>query len=329
MDNYFPRLVADIGGTYARLSIEKAPFEFHNKTVLKCADYTTFAELFEIYINSLNLNGRIIAASIAIPSPVIDDYLFMINSPWEKVSITEIKNKLKIKHIIFLNDFHALALSLPFISNDNLISLSDDFNHQDKPKVVIGPGTGLGMATLLKHPITSYCALSAEGGRSTFTPVDDIEIELLKIARNDFNHVSVERFVSGPGIKYIYNCISKLENNRNYKDLSTSEISLLAINNQDDFALKTLHIFCNMLGTISSNLAVMTNAFGGVYIGGGVIPKILDFFLKSNFRNRFISKGRYEVYLSQIPISVIIDKYAAFLGASYALDTYLKENYIP
>ncbi len=330
MENNYPRLIADIGGTYARLSIEESPFEYKNKTIYKCVEYLSFSHLFLSYLESVNLSGKIIAASIAVPSPIIDDSLFMINSPWEKVSISEVKSQLNIKDIIFLNDFHALALSLPFISKNNLVSIKESVNNnKDKPMIVIGPGTGLGMATLINHPINGYYALPAEGGRSTFTPVDDIEIELLKLGRQDFKHVSVERFLSGIGIKYIYECLSKIEENKNHKDIDTSEISLLAINNQDEFAVKTLNIFCNMLGTICSNFAVMTNSFGGVYIGGGIVPKILDFFIASNFRNRFISKGRYEMYLSQIPIDVIIDKYAAFLGASYALDTYLNKNYIP
>lgn len=325
----FPRLVSDIGGTNARFAIEVAPYEYINTKTLSCNDYPSLASAITSYLEESGYSS-IRSAALAVPSPIINDTLFMVNSPWHLSSMSQTKANTKLETLIFLNDFHALALSVPHISENKLVKINGENPDKQKPMCIIGPGTGIGMATLIKHPIhEEYFAIPAEGGRSSFTAVSEEEFELWKFAHNRFQHVSVERFVSGPGLQLIYEAVCEIKQIPMERLPSPNEITQLGVTNQCFICQQTLEHFCRLLGTITSNLACITSAFGGVYIGGGIIPKILDYFIKSDFLCRFEDKGRYRTYLSAMPIYVIVDDYPAMLGSSYALDTYLNKHYIP
>ena len=328
--NSYPRLIADIGGTNARFSLEIEPFKYESTKVLTCKEYTTLAHAIDGYLTQLGLKGKIKHAALALPLPEVGDVAFMVNSPWPPFSLKQTASKLGIENLIYLNDFHALALAIPFIDNTKLFRIGGlSEPDENKPKAIIGPGTGLGMATLIKHPCGDYYSIPSEGGRSSFPPVNDEEIELWKFVRKRFSHVSAERFLSGPGLQLIFEGLSSINKKAIEKLPTPSEIVEMGINGTNFLCKQTLDIFCRMFATVSSNLAVMTNSFGGVYVGGGIIPKMLDYFVKSDFRCRFEEKGRYRPYLAQMPIFVIMQDFPAFLGASYALDVYLTKKYIP
>ncbi|MBP9742382.1 MAG: glucokinase [Burkholderiales bacterium] len=326
----YPRLIADIGGTNARFSIEVSPYTYELTQVLDCEKYETLALAILAYLKSIKMVDKIHHAALALPTPIVGDILHMVNSPWHRQLISQTKKDVGMDNILFLNDFHALALSIPHINKNNLKRVGGtDEPDSIKPMAIIGPGTGLGMATLLKHPLGEYLAIPAEGGRSSFSPVNEEEIELWKFAHRRFHHVSVERFVCGPGLQLIYEGLCNIDH-RAIDILPTpSEITERGTNGMDFTCQRTLEVFCRMLGTIASNLAVIVNSFGGVYIGGGIIPKILPYFMNSDFRGRFEAKGRYHAYLAKMPVYVIVDQFSAFLGASYALNTYLTRGYIP
>ena len=327
--NSFPRLIADIGGTNARFSIEVSPYKYESTVVLECSQYKTLASAVTEYLKSVNMIGKVNHASLALPTPEVDDTLFMVNSPWHGQSMSKTQKETGLESVLFLNDFHALALAIPHIDKKNLVRIGGtDEPDTTKPIAIIGPGTGLGMATLIKHPIEGYFSIPAEGGRSSFPAVNQEEFELWAFLHKRFNHVSAERFLSGPGLQLIYEAICEFKR-INIKSIpQPSVITELGI--KDNLVCRrTLDIFCRILGTVASNHAVTVNAFGGVYIGGGIIPRILDFFINSDFRSRFEDKGRYRHYLAKMPVFVIIDKFPAFLGASYALDVYLNKGYIP
>lgn len=330
MSNNFPRLIADIGGTNARLSIETANFKYEHQIVLPCKQFNSLVEIINYYLNETKLTNKILAVSLALPAPEFADIVSMVNSPWQSFSISKIKEQLGIKNFIILNDWHALALSIPFINKTELVQVGGLSEPDDrKPIAAIGPGTGLGMASLLKTPKNEYFAIPAEGGRSSFPPVNEEELELWKFAHKRFSHVSAERFLSGPGLQLIYEGLCEIHDRKILSLPNPKEISKYGIDGSCFISQKTINIFCGMLGTVASNLAVMINSFGGFYIGGGIVPQMLDFFLKSNFRSRFEDKGRYRPFLVQMPVFVIMNEFPAFLGASYALDTYLNKNYIP
>lgn len=326
----YPRLIADIGGTNARFSVETTPFKYEKTKVLDCKAYPTLANAAMEYLSSMNMLGQVNCAALALPSPTIEDKLFMINSPWNGQSIKQTKTDMNMDTILFLNDFHALALSIPHIDKNNLVRIGGTNEpDENKPIGIIGPGTGLGMATLVKHQLQGYFAIPSEGGRSSFSPVNQEEIELWEFVHKRFSHVSVERFLSGPGLQLIYEALCSIQRVQIITLPTPGEITELGVSGDNWLCKRTLDIFCRILGTVASNLAVIVNAFGGVYIGGGIVPKILDYFVTSEFRSRFEDKGRYRPFLNKIPVYVITDKFPAFLGTSYALDTYLNKGYIP
>ncbi len=328
--NLYPRLIADIGGTNARFSIETEPYKYEFTHVIESKNHLKLSDAILSYLEEISLLDSVHHVALSVPSPMIDDILFMVNSPWHGQSMSEIRTEINMDSTIFLNDFHALALSIPHINKKKLVKVGGLLKaNPDKPIAIIGPGTGLGMATLIKNPMGGYLAIPAEGGRSSFPPVSDEEIELWRFVHKRFSHVSAERFVSGPGIQLIYEAYCSIRGVQ-IKTLPTpAEITTKGVSGEDWLCRLSIDTFCRMLGTVASNLAVITNSFGGVYIGGGIIPKILNYFLKSEFRSRFEDKGRYRPFLANMPIFVIIDEFPAFLGASYALDVYLNHGYIP
>lgn len=328
IDNY-PRLVSDIGGTNARFAIEVAPYQYENIKILACSDYKSLADAIISYLAEVG-KTKVKHAALAVPSPIVDDNLFMVNSPWHLSSIKKTQDNSRLESLIFLNDFHALALSIPHIPADYLVKVGGIKPNPAKPRAIIGPGTGLGMATLIKHPLEEqFFAIPAEGGRSSFTVASEEEFELWQFVRKRFHHVSVERFLSGPGLQLIYEALCYIRSVPIDRMPAPHEISTLALNNECHVCRLALDHFCRIFGTVASNLACMTNSFGGVYIGGGIIPKIIDYFVRSDFRCRFEDKGRYRSFLEKMPVYVITHAHPAMLGSSYALDTYLNKNYIP
>lgn len=328
MDHTFPRLVADIGGTNARFSLETSLYNYTNTKVLPCKDYKTMAHAAHAYLEEIGVN-HVEYAAIALPTPISGDKIFMVNSPWETFSIEETKQQLGLKNVVFLNDFHALALAIPHLDEEHLIKVGGITGDPYKPRGIIGPGTGLGVASLIRHPNGEYLAVPAEGGHSSFTPVNIEEVELWEFVHKRFHHVSFERFVSGPGLQLIYEAVCNQKRFQIEHMLSPAEITERALNQSCWICQTTLDHFCRMLGTLASNLAVMANTFGGVYIGGGVVPRIIDYFINSDFRCRFEDKGRLRKYLEHIPVYVIKHQFPAFLGVSYALDTLINKGYLP
>lgn len=328
----YPRLVSDIGGTNARFALETSPYIYEEIRVFECKSFPSLAAAINAYLHTvINKYGKVKSAALAVPSPIIDDTLFMVNSPWHLSSINQTKIDTGLENIIFLNDFHALALAIPHIPKDNLFKINNGIRAQDKPMSIIGPGTGLGMATLIKHPIENeYFAIPAEGGRSSFTAVTEEEFEIWQFCHRRFHHVSIERLISGPGLQIIYEAVCYINNTPITSSIpDPHEITELGINNKCFIAKQTVDHFCRILGTMVSNLACITNSFGGVYIGGGIIPKMLDYFVKSDFKSRFEDKGRFRTFLEKMPIYIILDKYPAMYGSSYALDTFINKHYIP
>lgn len=325
-----PRLIADIGGTNARFAIETSPFKYEHTKVLACKDYNTLSETIISYLDKIGFRNLIQHVILALPTPEVGDTPFMVNSPWQPVPTRQTQKEVGMETFIILNDFHALALAVPFINKSKLVRIGG-MNEPDpvKPIAIIGPGTGLGMATLIKQPTGEYLSVPAEGGRSSFPPVSDEEVELWQFVRKRFSHVSAERFLSGPGLQLIYEALNSV--NKIMIDVlpTPSEIVELGVSGKSWICKQSVDVFCRMLGTVTSNLAVTVNAFGGVYIGGGIIPKMIDYFIKSEFRSRFEDKGRYRPFLVQMPVYVIMQEFPAFLGASYALDVYLNNNYVP
>lgn len=315
----YPRLVADIGGTNARFALETAHQVFEKTEVLPCNDYDTIVDATKEFLKRAG-NPEIKHASVAIANPIVGDWVQMTNHHWA-FSIETTRQALSLETLLFINDFTAQALAITKTDPSDLVQVGGIQPVENAPKAVIGPGTGLGVSGLIPSP-TGYVPLSGEGGHSSFPPFDDTEVMIWQYAKKKFGHVSAERFLSGAGLVLIYEALAEREGVKRQK-MTPAEISERALSGSSPLCRLTLDIFCAMLGTVSSNLALTLGARGGVYLCGGIIPRFIDYFKQSPFRNRFENKGRFDAYLAAIPVYVVLSKYPGITGAAVALDNHL------
>jgi glucokinase len=310
-----PRLIADIGGTYARFAIETAPGRFERVASLRCADHADFHAAVAAYLATLP-PGRLQHAAIAIANPVEGDQVRMTNYHW-RFSIEEMRERLQLETLVVVNDFTALAMALPRLAASQRRQVGGGAPRERSVVGLIGAGSGLGVSGLIPAG-EGWVALGTEGGHASFAPRDEREIGLLRYALTEFSHVSFERLLSGPGIELIYRGLQHRDGRR-LEPLAAPEITRRALAGSDALCAETLEAFCTMLGTAAANLAVTQGAMGGVFIGGGIVPRLGEYFDRSPFRARFEDKGRFSEYLQAIPTYVITAEHATFVGASAIL----------
>ena len=316
----YPTLLADIGGTNARFALEVAPGELTAILVVKCADYTTISEAIRAYLNhpvALNAGApNVRKAGIAIANPVTSDRIKMTNHHWA-FSIQSVQSEFNFQPLLVVNDFKALAMALPYLNQTQKYQVGEGQAEPDKAIGLLGAGTGLGVSGLVPYH-GNWVALDSEGGHSSFSPTTPREIDVLQFALQKYPHVSSERLLSGSGIQLIYQALASIQHFLP-EDIDTPEITRRGLATECPLCMETLSLFCEMLGSMASNLAVTLGATGGIYIGGGIVPRLGPFFSASNFRQRFIQKGRLSGYLSHIPTFVITAPFPAFIGISAML----------
>ncbi len=315
----WPRLVADIGGTNARFALETAPQKIGQVEVLPCNSYDTLVDAMREYMSRVG-NPVVHHAAIAIANPITGDWVQMTNHHWA-FSIETTRQAMHFATLIFLNDFTAQALAITKANKQDLVQIGGSMPIENMPKAVLGPGTGLGVSGLIPSK-TGYVPLAGEGGHVSFAPFDDAEVMIWQYAKKKYGHVSAERFLSGGGLGLIYEALAEREGVKRQK-LTPAEISERALSGSSPLCRLTLDIFCAMLGTVSSNLALTLGARGGVYLCGGIIPRFIEYFKSSPFRNRFESKGRFDAYLAAIPVYIVLSEYPGITGAAVALSNHL------
>ena len=319
----YPRLIADIGGTNARFALETARQQFEHIEVLPCADYDTIVDAVKEYLKRVG-NPSIHNAAIAIANPIVGDWVQMTNHRWA-FSIETTRQALHLDNLLLLNDFTAQALAITQTAAADLVQVGGAQPIEHAPKAVIGPGTGLGVSGLIPTPSGAYVPLAGEGGHTSFPPFDDAEIMVWQYAKRKHGHVSAERFLSGSGLMLIHEALAEREGVKRQK-LTAAEISEKALSGTSPLCRLTLDMFCAMLGTVASNLALTLGARGGVYLCGGIIPRFIDYFQSSPFRQRFESKGRFDAYLAAIPVYIVQSQYPGIVGAAVALDNHLQHS---
>jgi len=229
----------------------------------------------------------------------------MINIDWQ-FSSSELQTRLGLQRFFILNDFEALAFGLTSLGGDALLKVGGGEPLPNRPKAVLGPGTGLGVAVLI--PVDgAWRAVSGEGGHVTLAAADDREAQLIARIRTRFGHCSAERLISGPGLTLLHSALHDCEGP------DAAEIAQLALRG-DRQAEESFELFFRLLGTVAANLALTIGAFGGIYIGGGIIPKHAERFAASGFRHRFSAKGRYGDYLDSIPTYLIVSDNPTLTG---------------
>ena len=322
-------LVADIGGTNARFAYqEKISCDLSNFDYLKCSDFENIYDAIEYYQQKNNLTVE--NMSIAIASTTKTNDIKFTNNHW-KFKQSEFFKYFRLKKLIFVNDFVAQCLSLASfykdISENKILNdkLLNDYHLKtirvgtpikNAPLLVTGPGTGLGVCTLLN--INNYpLAIDGEGGHSSFAPNSDLEIELLQYLRKKYDHVSNERIVSGSGIEEIYEFIC-FKHKSLFENLKAPIIGENAMKGEPK-ACETIKLFFSIFGTIISSVILINGAQSGVVIAGGITPKLQSLLNESNFELNLLNKGRRYDYVKTVPIWLTENNNNGLIGASKAI----------
>ncbi len=312
--------MADIGSTFARFALETAPGEFEHIVSLRCDEHADFHAAVRAYMDQLP-KAPIAHAAVAIANPVDGDRVQMTNYHWS-FSIEETRQQLGLETLVVVNDFTALAMALPRLRSSELRQVGGGEARPHSVMGLLGAGSGLGVSGLIPAG-DGWVSLGSEGGHTTFAPRDDREIALLRFAWNEFQHVSFERLLSGPGLELIYRAMAAYLR-RPPETLTAPEITARALEGSDLVCGETLELFCTLMGTVAANLAVTLGAHGGIYLGGGIIPRLGEYFDRSRFRERFEDKGRFSDYVSAIPTFVVTAEHATFTGTSAILEAQLR-----
>lgn len=317
MSNRKTSLVADIGGTNARFALVSpgTTVTRHEKN-LQCRDFDGPVEAVRHYLSTVG-NPPLGTAAFDVATAVTSDRVKLTNGPWS-FSISATRDALGLDRLHVINDFTALALAVPILEENEIRQVGGGAPVAETAIGVLGAGTGLGVSGLLWHA-GRWLAVQGEGGHVAFSPVNKREDAILGIFRRDYgSHVSVERFLSGMGLANIYRALCELDGVQP-RQLEPAQITDGAIGERDERARETVELFCAALGTAASNVAITLGARSGVFIGGGIVPRLGEFFDRSDFRERFEDKGRFRDYVSAIPTFVIVAKTPALRGLATLL----------
>lgn len=306
-------LIADIGGTNVRLALSQSDGQFTDIKTYKTAGYSSLAEVIKSYFDENELSDKTINACLAIACPVDKDIIEMTNLPWV-FSQSALKADLKLNQLTLINDYTAIAHAIPFLGDHQKVKIGQGEADLTKPIAICGPGTGLGVASLI--PLNNqWHSVPGEGGHADFAPINEQEIAILKSLMKEYEHVSYEQLLSGKGIEQIYTALAQAFE-APITTLPAKEITSNAVDGTCAICQKSLAQFCQTLGSYAGNLALTVGSLGGVYIAGGIAPRFVEFIQKSEFRDRFESKGRLSGFNQKIPTYIITESQPGLLGAS-------------
>jgi len=309
-------LVGDIGGTNARFGLVAPDGGLRHSAVLADADYPGIADAIRAYLGQRGDLPMPRRGAIAIASAITGDEVRMTNHPWT-FSIAGLRDEIGFERLDVINDFTAQALALPHLDDANKVKIGGGAPVAGRPIGVLGPGSGLGMSGLIAAG-TRWIPLIGEGGHATMPAASARESAVIDHMRRQFDHVSAERCISGPGIVNLYNALAAVDGVP-AQQYTAAQITDAATAASDPRCAETVEMFCATLGTVAGNLALTLGAQGGVYIAGGIVPRLGERFAQSPFRTRFEAKGRLSAYLATIPTYVVTHPLAAFLGCAASL----------
>lgn len=306
-----PILVADIGGTNARFALYDQTS--HVLSAIEKITITKRDNLLSLAKNYIAKQSVTIEyACIAIACPVEGDWVAMTNNHLA-FSQSQLQQDLKLKHLTVINDFTAVAMSIPALKNNDVEQIGGEKPKSGYPIAVYGAGTGLGVAYLLNIN-DHWVSLAGEGGHTELPMINEQEDQILLMLRKKFKRVSAERFLSGNGIVNIYQALLQIHQ-QPIEDITPDIIVNNALSNSCSMSQQALTLFCTFMGRLGGNLALTLNTQGGVYIAGGIVPRFIDFLKASPFRDNFENKGRMTYLLKKIPVYVITHDYPGLLGA--------------
>lgn len=332
----FPIIVADIGGTNARFALavgkQGDQFLFEHIHVLKGKDYPDFEDALAAYIGLIG-DEQPVAACVSLAAPIDGDFVAMTNIDWS-FSQDAMRKKFGLKAFAAINDYTSVAIATSRLAPEDLHSLIPGTRKDRANKAVLGPGTGLGVGGLsyagqrlngqrlngqsLKEQ-DHWVEIPAEGGHVTMGPADAFEAEVIGAAIACHGYVSAETCISGPGLVNLYRAIADVKG-QTALDLKPHDVSAKGLDGSDALCVDALSTFCSLLGTMSSNLALTYAARGGVYITGGIVPRMVDFLKQSDFEKRFREKGVMSRFVADIPVDLVTYSETAYLGAAAWLE---------
>ena len=311
-------LIGDIGGTNARFALaDSGAPGFSAERTFNTADFET-AELAITQYLAESGAGAPDVICLAVAGPIVDDSVRFTNNDWS-IDCRDLRRTFPSATVGLLNDFEAIACSIPFLAGDDLTAIGTAAGSlegkTDFTIGVLGSGTGLGVSGLLGRN-GDYHPVVCEGGHVGFAAENRAQFQVWQQLREKFERVSDERLLSGPGLENIYWAVRRIHGERG-ANLEAPEIFRRAMANEDIHASETLQLFYEALGQVAGNLALVLGAWDGIYIGGGIVKRYPDLLKSSSFRSGFENKGRYRSMMERVPTHLILHPQPGLLGASY------------
>ncbi len=326
-------LSGDIGGTSTRLMLAEInqtdqSYHVHYQQIYACGEFPCLEDIMTAFLSEANCQFKALhSVCLAIAGPIVQGRVKFTNLPWI-IDLTLLKAFFQNEAVFLINDFEAIGYGVPTLVQEDMVTLQAGKPAKNKPRSLVGAGTGLGIA--LVHQINDQYIISAtEGGHVDFAPVNDTQIALLQYLRQTLPRVSIERLVSGQGIVNIYHFVRNvlladsqipepdtLRQAADNQTLSAEIISHYAVEAQDPYAIHAIDLFICIYGAIAGDLALTTLPYGGLYIVGGIAPKLKDQMLDGRFMANFHTKGRVSNLLNMIPVYLVMDPLIGLKGAA-------------
>ena len=305
------RLIGDIGGTNARFAIAEGG-KYRQLRHVEVDRYPTLHDAMADYLKALPQDELCnLAGALAIAGPVLGDQISLTNAAWS-FSVEELKRSLGLTALVVVNDFAANAYAIPHLVAEQKFVIGPDIAHAHGNIGLVGPGTGLGMSSLIPHG-GEWTLVAGEGGHATLAASTEEEFAIIQMLWKRWNHVSAERVLSGAGLVNLYEALCALRGIEPLM-LVPADVTRRAMDKTDDICVRAFAQFCEFLGSVAGDLALTIGAFGGVYITGGILPRFKEAFAASAFRQRFESKGRFAAMLAKMPTWLILEELPGLIG---------------
>lgn len=309
-------LVGDVGGTNARFALVDAQGHVRHPRAFPCKDYASLADIIAEYIDTTAGKKRPPRAVVAVAGPVVAGEIEFTNLDWV-VSEGDLLAHFEFEAVKLINDFAAQALACPLLEGPDLAQIGPKLSRaHDCPVVALGAGTGFGVAGLARSD-RGDVPIATEGGHAGFAPSDEVEVEVWRRLHAKYGRVSIERLLSGQGLYDLYGVLAELKGQpaalENEMRVTTEGLV------GDPLAAEALDRFAGILGAVAGDLALTFGARGGVYVSGGIAPRIAEKLSKGVFRARFEDKGRLSDYVREIPTFLVLHPYPAIMGAAREL----------
>ncbi|MFO0415821.1 MAG: glucokinase [Pseudomonadota bacterium] len=327
-------IAGDIGGTKARIGLferRAGRVELIVSDQYASKDFSSLEDILALFLKTHtgSIKGNLEAACFGLPGPVVNGRVKVTNLPWEVVQ-SNVSRHLDIHRTKLVNDLVSTAAAIPSFEPESLQIVYDAEGMADKAAscAVVAPGTGIGHSLIHREAGWSVL-LASEGGHANFAPTNDLEIELLKYLQSKLPHVSVESVLCGPGLVNIYSFLKDTKRGVEPAEdrqagapaVTASVIAQRALAGSCDLSVQTLEMFCHILGAHCSNIVLTYLSTGGIYLGGGIPPKISKFLTSGKFVEGYLKKGKQRERVEATPVFIINDDYAALYGSAAIAST--------